>query len=50
MPVDPCRECDNSVKKAFNNIVKGRMVGTYNSKEKGTGLPTYGGGYSGRKL
>jgi uncharacterized zinc-type alcohol dehydrogenase-like protein len=40
--VDSCRECDNC-KESLQQYCEKGMVGTYNSKEKGTGLPTYGG-------
>ena len=40
--VDSCRECDNC-KESLQQYCEKGMVGTYNSKEKGTGFPTYGG-------
>ncbi|HSZ25429.1 MAG TPA: NAD(P)-dependent alcohol dehydrogenase [Cytophagaceae bacterium] len=40
--VDSCRECDNC-KDGLEQYCDNGMVGTYNSKEKATGLPTYGG-------
>jgi uncharacterized zinc-type alcohol dehydrogenase-like protein len=40
--VDSCRECDNCKENLQQYCEKG-MVGTYNGKEKETGLPTYGG-------
>jgi uncharacterized zinc-type alcohol dehydrogenase-like protein len=40
--VDSCRECENC-KQSLQQYCERGMVGTYNSKEKGTGLPTYGG-------
>jgi uncharacterized zinc-type alcohol dehydrogenase-like protein len=40
--VDSCRECENC-KQSLQQYCEKGMVGTYNSREKGTGLPTYGG-------
>ena len=40
--VDSCRECDNC-KESLQQYCEKGMVGTYNGREKETGLPTYGG-------
>ena len=40
--VDSCRDCDNC-KEGLEQYCENGMVGTYNSKEKVTNLPTYGG-------
>ena len=40
--VDSCRECENC-KESLQQYCDNGMVGTYNSRERETGLPTYGG-------
>lgn len=40
--VDSCRECDNC-KHGEEQYCETGMTGTYNSRERGTGAPTYGG-------
>ena len=40
--VDSCRECE-ACTAGFENYCMGQSVGTYNSKELGTGATTYGG-------
>ncbi len=40
--VDSCRECDNC-KQGVEQYCEGGMSGTYNSRERLTGAPTYGG-------
>ncbi len=40
--VDSCRECENC-KQSLEQYCDSGMIGTYNSKERKTGAPTYGG-------
>src|SRR3954469_5672342 len=40
--VDSCRECSNC-KKGLEQYCENGFTGTYNSIDKATGLPTYGG-------
>jgi uncharacterized zinc-type alcohol dehydrogenase-like protein len=40
--VDSCRHCDNC-KEGLEQYCDNGMTGTYNSREQGTGAPTYGG-------